>query len=413
MDTFLQKCLECGRSFDVHEVIYRCPNCNSLTEITFNIDALKEKVSKALFAKRNIYSMWRYVELLPISPENICSLGEGFTPTVKSKNLAEYLKVSKLNFKFEFLNPTGSFKDRGASILISKAKEFKAKAVVIDSSGNAAASLASYAARANLQCYVFMPAYASIGKVAQAIMSNAFVIKVDGTRKDTYEAALMAYREYGWYYCGFQLNPYPYEGNKTIGYEVCEQFNWNPPDWIVFPVGTGSAFLGCWKGLKELYNLGLIVKIPSLVCIQPAGCAPIAKAYLKGLDNIIPVDIPKTIAEGLMIASPLRGKYALAAIKESKGLAEIVSDDEIIEAMKLLAKYEGIFVEPSAAASFAGVKKLIESGKIGRDDNILCILTGSGLKTQEAYKSFIKEPITIKPLITSLREVFEKKKEVN
>ncbi|MGP3668108.1 MAG: threonine synthase [Candidatus Bathyarchaeota archaeon] len=410
---FFQKCLECGRSYENHKIIYSCPSCNNPIEITLNIEELKEKVSKTLFANKSIYTMWRYIELLPISPKNVYSLGEGFTPTVKSRNLAEHLKISKLNFKLDFLNPTGSFKDRGASILISKAKEFKTKAVVIDSSGNAAASLAAYAARANLQCYVFIPAYVSIGKVVQAMMSNAFVVKVDGTRSEAYEAALMAHKEYGWYYCGFQLNPYLYEGNKTIGYEIYEQFNWEPPDWVVFPVGTGSAFLGCWKGLKEFYNLGLADKLPSLVCIQSEGCAPIAKAYLKGLDTIMPVNPHKTIAEGLMIPSPIRGRYVLASIKESNGLAEVVSDNEIAEAMKLLAKYEGIFIEPSAAAAFAGVRKLVNSGEIGRDESILCILTGSGLKTQEICKGFFKEPVIIKASITSLREIFNKKGEVS
>ncbi|MCX8175766.1 MAG: threonine synthase [Candidatus Bathyarchaeota archaeon] len=408
--SFFQKCLECGFSYEIHKIVYRCPRCDSPVEIVLNIDVLKEKVSKNLFANKRTYTMWRYIELLPVSSENVYSLGEGFTPTIKSRNLSESLKIGKLNFKLDFLNPTGSFKDRGASVLISKAKEFKTKAVVIDSSGNAAASLASYAARANLQCYVFIPAYVSTGKVVQAIMSNAFVVKIDGTRSEAYEAALIAHKEYGWYYCGFQLNPYLYEGNKTIGYEIYEQFNWNaPPDWVVFPVGTGSVLLGCWKGLKEFYNLGLADKIPSLVCIQPEGCAPIAKAYLKGLDTVMPVNPHKTIAEGLMIPSPFRGKYVLTAIKESNGLAEVVSDDEIVEAMKLLAKYEGIFVEPSAAASFAGVRKLVDSGEIGRDDDILCILTGSGLKTQEICKSFVKEPVTIKASITSLKKIFGEK----
>jgi len=340
--------------------------------------------------------MWRYQELLPVASNNIISLGEGFTPLVRAERLGETLGMRRLFLKLEYVCPTGSFKDRGSSLLLSKAKESKVTTVAIDSSGNAAASLAAYAAKAGIPCYVFSPSYASIGKLTQAIASGATVVKVAGTRKDTFEAAKMAIARYGWYYCSFQVNPFASEGSKTIGYEVCEQTEWNPPDYLVFPVGTGSGLIGCWKGLKEFLELGLIGSLPSIVCVQPEGCSPIAQAFKQGRE-IVPFEKAETIAEGLMIAQPLKGKQVLSALTESSGLAEAVSDEDIMSAAKLLARLEGVFVEPSSAAAIAGLIKLVSSGNIDHDQRVACVLTGSGLKTMETYSGAFPEPLTIKP----------------
>jgi len=348
--------------------------------------------------------MWRYQELLPVASNNVVSLGEGFTPLLLGDRLGQNLGMKQLFFKLEYTCPTGSFKDRGSSLLLSKAREAKVATVAIDSSGNAAASLAAYSAKAGLPCYVFAPAYASIGKLTQAIANGAKVVKVEGTRRDTFEAAKMAIAKHGWYYCGFQVNPFASEGSKTIGYEICEQGAWQPPDYLVFPVGTGSGLVGCWKGLKEFCELGLVERLPSMVCIQPEGCSPIAQAFKHGKD-ITPVEKAQTIAEGLMISQPLKGKSVLSALAESHGLAETVSDEEIMSAAKQLAKSEGVFVEPSSAASVAGMIKLAAHGKIGLDQKVVCILTGSGLKTLEAYSGAFPEPLTIRPTSSDIDRV--------
>jgi threonine synthase len=340
--------------------------------------------------------MWRYFPFLPIRKKNIISLKEGGTPILTAPRLAEKLNIKHIWFKNETSNPTGSFKDRGSSALVSKAKEIKAKCVIIDSSGNAAASLAAYAAKAGLKCYVFTPSYASGSKLIQAAAYGAKVVKVQGTRKDVYDMARLAHKKFGWFYCGFQSNPYAIQGLKTIAYEICEQFNWMPPDLVIFPVGTGSSLLGSWKGFTELKNIGIIKKVPSLVCVQPEGCAPISNAFQKGLEELVPINKPETIAEGLMIGYPIRGKQVLKAVKATCGVCEIVSDDEIIDAVKLIGKLEGLFVEPSAAASLAGLSKLIRNGVIGEDKKIVCMLTGTGLKTADSYSELLDDTLQIK-----------------
>ena len=397
-------CEECGRKLPIDNNVYRCPSCSGILQIGHDYSKAHEIVSRKLFQSRSQFSMWRYQELLPVASNNVVSLGEGFTPLILANRLGKNLGMRHLFLKLEYVCPTGSFKDRGSSLLLSKAREVKAATVAIDSSGNAAASLAAYSAKAGIPCYVFAPAYASIGKLTQAIANGANVVKVEGTRRDTFEAANMAIVKYGWYYCGFQVNPFASEGSKTIGYEVCEQNGWQPLDHLVFPVGTGSGLIGCWKGLKESHELGLVESTPSMVCVQPEGCSPIAKAFKQGRE-ITPVERAQTIAEGLMIAQPLKGKSVLSALKESHGLAETVSDEEIMSAAKLLAKLEGVFVEPSSAASVAGIIKLVAMGKIGRDQKVACVLTGSGLKTLETYSGAFPEPLTIKPTQEEIEKI--------
>lgn len=397
-------CDECGRKLPIDSDVYRCPSCSGLLQVGYDYSKIREAVSRKLFQSRSRFNMWRYQELLPVASNNVVSLGEGFTPLLLGDRLGQNLGMKQLFFKLEYTCPTGSFKDRGSSLLLSKAREAKVATVAIDSSGNAAASLAAYSAKAGLPCYVFAPAYASIGKLTQAIANGAKIVKVEGTRRDTFEAAKMAIAKHGWYYCGFQVNPFASEGSKTIGYEICEQGAWQPPDYLVFPVGTGSGLVGCWKGLKEFCELGLVERLPSMVCIQPEGCSPIAQAFKHGKD-ITPVEKAQTIAEGLMISQPLKGKSVLSALAESHGLAETVSDEEIMSAAKQLAKSEGVFVEPSSAASVAGMIKLAAHGKIGLDQKVVCILTGSGLKTLEAYSGAFPEPLTIRPTSSDIDRV--------
>ncbi len=385
-----------------------CPRCGGLLEVNYDYGNLGGEVTKKRLEMRRIRSIWRYAEFLPIDPEYAVTLGEGFTPLLKSKTLGRSTGLRCLHLKLDYVSPTGSFKDRGASTMVSKAKELKVDAVAIDSSGNAAASVAAYSAREGLRCYVFAPSYASPGKLVQSLAYGSKVFAVEGTRRDTYETANAAYRRFGWYYCGFQTNPYATEGLKTVAYEVCEQLDWNSPDRIVIPVGTGGNLVGCWKGLRELHDIGWISHLPSLICIQPEGCAPIANAYKRGIADIHPIERPETVAEGLMIANPIKGKLALKVLSETDGIAETVTDGEIIEAGRRLARDEGLFVEPSAAASMAGIIKLVDRGLISSDETVICILTGSGLKVQDAYSKVIGKAITIRPRIDDVEREISK-----
>lgn len=400
-------CSQCGKRLRIDSDVYRCPSCSGMLRIDCDYSQIRSNLSQGLFESRSQFSMWRYRELLPVVSDSVVSLGEGFTPLIHADRLGQHMGLNRLLLKLEFTCPTGSFKDRGSSLLLTKAREIGARTVAIDSSGNAAASLAAYSAKAGIPCYVFAPAYASIGKLVQAMANGARVVKVDGTRKDTFEAARMAIARYHWYYCGFQVNPFASEGSKTIGYELCEQSRWQPPEILVFPVGTGSGLIGCWKGLKEFRELGLVERLPSMVCVQPEGCSPIATAF-KRHEEIAPVERPKTLAEGLMIAQPLKGRPVLDALKESNGSAETVSDDEIMTAAKLLARTEGIFVEPSSAASLAGVTKLAAHGRIDRDQRVVCVLTGSGLKTLDTYSGAFPEPLTIGPTPSEIEKIAAK-----
>ncbi|WP_309493060.1 threonine synthase [Candidatus Hecatella orcuttiae] len=397
------RCLNCDAVHDLRETTYFCSKCGGLLDVMLDYESIKNRVKIADILRRP-KTMWRYAEFLPIDVSRKVSLGETLTPIYKAKKLSEKIGIKNLFFKLDYMFPTGSFKDRGSALMVSRASELRAATLAIDSSGNAATSVAAYAAKAGLECYIFTPSYASLGKIIQAMMNGASVFRVKGTRKDSYDIAREACQKFGWYYCGFQTNPYVTEGMKTIGHEICEQFNNDPPEWVVHPVGTGSGLLGCRKGFSEVAQIGWISKIPRLVCIQPEGCAPIAKAYKKGRNEIRYVRKPKTIAEGLMIGYPLKGKLVLKALRETGGLSETIKDQQIVEAASWIAKIEGLFVEPSSAASVAGTKKMLDEGLIDKNDRVLCMLTGSGLKTVETYSKMVKKPKTIAPSMKALRK---------
>ena len=244
--------------------------------------------------------------------------------------------------------------------------------------------------------------YTEPEKVVQMLTNGATVIKVKGTRQDCHDVVEAAYRKFKWYYCGFMISPYAIEGTKTIAYEICEQLNWKPPDWIIFPVGTGSGIVGCAKGLQELKRLSWIDKISRLVCIQAEGCPPIYNAYKAGAKDITPVKSPKTMAEEIAVGGPPKGGLVLEALRTTGGLAEIVSDDEIVECAKALASKEGLYVEISAAPSVAGAIKLMKNGIIDKGDTVVCELTGTGLKSSREYSQMVRHPLEIEPTLESL-----------
>jgi threonine synthase len=395
------KCLNCQQEYP-DSTTYICPNCQGLFEITYDYEHLATSIDKQTVEARSDPTIWRYNEFLPVPVHSAVTLGEGHTPLIQTLTLSDQLSITHLQLKLDFTCPTGSFKDRGASVMISQARQI-AQHVAIDSSGNAAAAVSGYAARAGLDCYVFAPSYASIEKLIQSLWYGATVFAVQGTRLETYETAKAAYQQFKWHYCGFQTNPYAIEGLKTVAYELCEQLHWQPPDYIAIPVGSGGNLIGCWKGLSELHRLNWISQLPHIICIQPDACAPLSTAYSTSR-KIQPIMKPKTIAEGLMITNPLRAQQVFTALDETQGLTETVNDQEILEASRLLAKTEGIFVEPSAAVSLAGIKKLRDAGHLSASDNIVCLLTGSGLKSAKFYANRNLRPIDIAPGLQDLKK---------
>jgi threonine synthase len=398
------RCVKCGTKYPTNEKVSVCPKCQGLFEIEYDYDAMQNNFDKNELNTSKARGLWRYAKALPVRTESIVTFGEGFTPLVETKKLVSGVKLMA---KLDYVAPTSSFKDRGSTVAVSKANELKVNALAIDSTGNAAASLSAYAAKAGIPCYVFVPSSTEPEKVVQMCANGAMVVKVKGTRQDTHDVIEAAYRKYGWYYSGFMVSPYAIEGTKTTAYEICEQMNWQPPDWIVFPVGTGSGIVGCAKGLQELHRLGWIDRIPKLVCIQAEGCAPISNAHKKGANEIIPVKAPHTVAEGLAVGAPPKGGLVLEALRKTGGLAEVVNDDETIEWAKALATREGLYVEISAAPSVAGVIKLMKMGIIEQGDTVVCELTGTGLKSSREYAQIVKAPLEIEANLESLVRILK------
>ena len=390
----IQKCIVCGKEYDIDEIIYTC-ECGSLLEITYDYETIKETVSKEELRKRRI-GVWRYLEYLPVKdPKKIVSLWEGGTPLYKCDNLAKKLGLKELYVKNEGANPTGSFKDRGMTMGTTRANELGVEVIGCASTGNTSASLAAYTAKSNKKCIVLLPSgNVALGKLAQAMFYGAKVIQINGNFDDAMdmikELALQ-----GKIYLLNSINPFRLEGQKTIGFEICDQLDWEVPDRVILPVGNAGNISAIWKGFKEFKATGIIDKLPKMTGIQAEGAKPIVEAFNKGVKEIIPEEHPETIATAIRIGNPVNYTKAMDAIYSSNGFAEFVSDEEITKAQKLLAQSEGIFVEPASAASIAGLIKLIETGVIDKNEKIVCITTGNGLKDPDAAIRVSDKPIEI------------------
>jgi len=376
-----QACIACGEKYDADEILYSCKRCGDLLEVKYDYDVIEAKLEKSDWQTLPL-SVWRYKDFMPIrDPSRIVSLNEGGTGLHSCQRLIKLLGVRRLYVKNESENPTGSFKDRGMTVGITKAVELNMKTVICASTGNTSASLAAYAARAGLQCIVLIPSgKIAYGKLAQAMVYGAKVVQIRGNFDQTLKMVLELSEKHREVYLLNSINPYRLEGQKSLAYEICDQLNREAPDRVVLPVGNAGNISAIWKGFTEFHKLGLIDKLPKMTGIQAEGAAPIAKAIKNGSNEIVPINQPETIATAIRIGAPVSWKKALRAVRESKGTAETVTDEEILEAQKLLARSEGLFVEPASASSIAGLKKLFESGKIDKDEVVVCVTTGHGLK---------------------------------
>ncbi|MEM3463991.1 MAG: threonine synthase [Candidatus Bathyarchaeia archaeon] len=376
-----QACIACGERYDVDDVVYSCRKCGDILEIRYDYGIIKENLKKSDWQCLPL-SVWRYRDFLPIrNPLKVVSLNEGGTRLYHCSRLGKVLGIKTLYVKNEGENPTGSFKDRGMTVGLSKAVELRMKMVACASTGNTSASLAAYAAKAGLSCIILIPSGGvAYGKLAQAIIYGAKVIQIRGNFDQALKIVLKLSEEHKEIYLLNSINPYRLEGQKTIAYEICDQLNRKPPDLTIVPVGNAGNISAIWKGFTEFHKLGLIGKLPKMVGVQAEGAAPIAKAVKNGRDTIEPVEKPETVASAIRIGAPVSWKKAIKAINDSGGTAETVTDKEILEAQKMLARYEGIFIEPASASSIAGLKKLLESGEIDKDEVAVCVATGHGLK---------------------------------
>jgi threonine synthase len=373
------RCTACGKHANISQAPLMCDSCGGLLATEYDTERMKDELRKKGVAS-GPRSLWRYLGFLPVEGEHIVTLGEGNTPLVRSGNLARRIGVRKLDFKLEFLNPTGSFKDRGTAVYVSVLKAGGVERAFDDSSGNAGSSLAAYCARAGIACSVYAPRDASPQKLVQTEMYGAKVVRVAGPRSAAHKAALGAWRKRKGTYASHMLSPFFLEGTKTMAFEVAEQNGWDVPDHVVFPVGGGSLFLGAFNGFAQTREMKWTKRIPRLHCIQANACKPIVNAFRHRRSEITAAVESATVAAGIRISNPPWGRFVLEALKKTGGFAEAVNDAEILEAQRTLAKQEGLFAEPTSCAAVAGLKKLVENGEIRPDDSVVVPLTGSGLK---------------------------------
>ncbi len=394
------KCRECGRLYP-KEVVFVCEYCFGSVEVDYDYEAIRRVLTKASLATRP-KSLWRYRELLPIDGEPTVGFFSGFTPFFRAERLAEALGVEELYIKDDSVShPTLSFKDRVVSVALSKAKEFGFDTVACASTGNLANSVAALGAFAGLKRYIFIPVDLELGKVVGSLIYNPTVVAVEGTYDEVNRLCAEIGAKYPWAFVNINIRPYYAEGSKTYGYEIVEQLGWRVPQHIIVPAAGGSLITKIGKAIKELKLLGLISEADTkLYAAQASGCAPIVDA-IKARSEIIKPVKPKTIAKSLAIGNPADGYYATKTALDSGGWAESATDDEIVDAVKLLAQTEGIFTETAGGVTVAAARKLIEQRVIPRDESIVICITGNGLKTQEPIMDRLGHAVQIKPTLAS------------
>ncbi len=390
-------CAQCGEERLVNEYAYRCSRCDYPLDVVYDNDEVYEAFNVDDLSDRG-FNMWRYRELLPVRDQgSIVSLQEGGTPLVKAGRLGEELGLEELYVKDETRNPTWSFKDRGSSVGVSMAVEIGAGAVGCVSSGNMAASMAAYAARAGVRCVIVVPRKTPMGKIVQMLVCGASLASVEAP----YPVITRTFIENSFsagVYSVHNDSPMRVEGQKTVSFELAEQLGWEAPDWVIVPTSSAGNFSAVWKGFTELEVLGLTAGRPRMGLVQAAGNAPIVRSFRKGLDHVEPNPNPKTIASGITNPDPPSGLRALSILRESKGYVEMAPDDEILEAQSQLARTEGLFVEPAAAVPLACLKKMLADGVVASDERVVLVVTGSGLKDIDAAMTSIGKPVELSSL---------------
>ncbi len=398
------KCKECGKRFPP-QLISVCDACWGPLEIEYDYDHIQTLIDKDGLQRRP-FKLWRYSELLPLEDGGgVVDLGDGGTPLHHCRRLGEKLGMKELYIKNDTMNPTGSFKDRPASVAVSKCLELGLQTVGCASTGNLAPAVAAHAAKAGLRCVVIIPNDVEDNKVIQTATYGAQIIKVRGTYDDANRLGILAAEHFGWGMANINVRPFYVEGSKTIAYETCEQLGWEAPDFAIIPVASGGLLSAVHKALRELATLDWIsYDTTHIVGAQPEGCAPIVEASKAG-SEIIPIERPSTIAKSLAIGNPASGYEALQAIRETGGTMDSPSDGEILEAIRLLGKFEGVFAEPAGAIPLATIIRMLERGEVDGSDRVVLFVTGSGFKAPEAAEKVVEEGIEIEPTLNALGRI--------
>ena len=399
------KCVKCGKEYAAVPDLTTC-SCGGILDIQYDYAALRRDLSREMLAQNPDRSMWRYRPLLPIEEDSAPPpLRVGWSPLYEADRLGAELGLKKLYIKDDGQNPTASLKDRASALAGVKAKEAGADTIACSSTGNAASSLAGNAAAAGLRTYIFVPSRAPKGKVAQLRIFGSTVISVDGSYEDTFELSKAAIDKWGWYNRNAAINPYLSEGKKTVTLEIMEQLNWQVPDYIALSVGDGCTIAGAWKGLVDLHEVGLIDRLPKLIAVQAEGCCPLNRAIQTG-EPWQPME-ENTLADSIAVGVPRNPDKALNAIRASHGVAVNVSDEEILAAMRLLGRTQGVFGEPAGVTGTAGVKKALELGLISPDSTVVSIVTGNGLKDVQNGIKAAGAPMLVKPDMDALLSAFD------
>lgn len=391
-------CTICQKHFDYDRELLTCPECgeSGILDIEYDYKLMKQVISREYFSNNKEYSIWRYMPFLPVNEEYTKNtLKVGWTPLYKSQNLAKKYNMKNLYIKDDGMNPTQSLKDRASVIACVKALEQGYETISCSSTGNAASSLAGNAAKLGLKTVIFVPKRAPIGKLTQLKIFGSELVKVDGDYKAAFQLSKLAIDHYKWYNRNAAINPNMIEGKKTVALEIAEQLKFKPTDWIIVSVGDGCTIGGVYKGFYDLKQLGLIEKFPRILGVQSKGCNPFYEAFKN--NHEVQETEENTIADSIAVGIPRNPIKGLNAVKNSNGDFVSVSDQSILEAMKILGENEGIFSEPAASAALAGMIEALEKGIIKTDESVTVIITGNGLKDPKSAQKIISEPITLKP----------------
>jgi len=392
------RCRECDREYPV-EPLNVCEFCFGPLEVSYDYDSIARTVTRKSIAN-GPYTMWRYHDFLPVEAEAAVDIGAGFTPLLKADNLGGLLGLDNLYIKNDSVNPTFSFKDRPVSVTATKALEFEFEVLACVSTGNLMGAVAGHGAKAGMKTVVFFPADLESGKIVGSAIYGPTLVAVDGTYDQVNRLCSELADNLRWAFVNINMRPFYAEGSKTLGYEVAEQLGWRAPDSCVVPAASGELHTKIWKGLSEMADVGLIDGAQTRMHLaQAKGCSPIVDAFEQGAKIVRPVK-PDTIAKSLAIGDPAAGSYALQVLEERHGTAIATPEEEVVEGIKLLAETEGIFTETAGGVVISAVKRLAESGAIGRDEVTVAFITGNGLKTQEVVQH-LAEPVHIKPTYES------------
>lgn len=404
------RCVKCGKHYDEQRDLYTCPACGieGILDVEYDYDHAKRELNKVTLAQDQRQNIWRYLPVLPVGrASRLPTLQLGMTPLYHFPQVAREFSLGGLYIKDDTRNPTGSFKDRASAIGVTKAAELGRDTISVASTGNAASSLAGFAANMGLRAFIFVPETAPEAKITQLLVYGATVFAVRGSYDQAYYLAMDAAAEFGWYNRNCAINAYLVEGKKTCGLEIGEQLQDDMADWLSVAVGDGCTIAGIWKGLVEMKELGVLDRLPRLLGVQAEGAAPIYECFCTG-QPLTPV-AANTLADSIAVGQPRNSTKALRAVQASGGAFVKVSDDAILAAIPRLARATGVFAEPAGVTSLAGVLAARESGLIGPKERVIVVATGNGLKDIKSAMRTVGKPHSIAPALDDVRAALNNK----